>query len=368
MVIEDLRISELRNIESIRFQASDKVNWIYGGNGAGKTSILEAVFFLARGRSFRGKKSGALVRKGQQMFNLEGLVNTSQGRRTKIACAKDSRTIRFRQDGVLVRSRRELMDSLQVRMVGENAQQLLEGDPRIRRLFLDWNLFHVEQSYGTLLHKYQRVQAQRGCWLRNGCVGRPVWDELYVSLAEEIARFREELFTELAVHCENLRKAFSVFRSLSFRFRRGWGAGVSLASLLRSSRDMDQKRGFTFYGPGRADFFVESDGLTGIRSRGQTKLLVLLLHVAAQEIWNKRTGMESVWLVDDLWSEMDQRSQDCALELLSPIKEQMFLTSVCTDTALFRGYQSLPGAMFHVEQGSLLSSGTDISANRCDFG
>jgi DNA replication and repair protein RecF len=229
----------------------------------------------------------------------------------------------------------------------------LEGEPRIRRLFLDWNLFHVEPSYGPLLRAFRRVQAQRAAWLRSGGGVRAVWDGAYVDLAEKVSDRRSEVIRRLGDHSTAVLRDLPQLPPFRLRFYRGWPDAKPLAEALSSSLLADRQRGFSFYGPSRADFRIEFVDRAGMPSRGQAKLVVCVLQIAAQRMWDEAGGPRCIWLLDDLTSEIDRDGAKSVAPLFLGGGRQVFATSVQGDSVGADAVGARAGALFHVEHGAL---------------
>jgi DNA replication and repair protein RecF len=354
VILDRLSVSGLRNIESISISPDRRINWFSGSNGAGKTSLLEAIYLIARGRSFRGKKHGPLLGRGNQRLEISATVLFGNGskHRTVIGYRQTKESAQFFDSGRAVASAQDIRLRPQIRLIPENAQILLEGAPRLRRLFLDWNLFHVEHRYPRLLSEFRRVLTQRNAWLRSGANGPPVWDAPYCQLSCAVTSARQSLADHLERRLRATTKESNRFKGgLHLDFRRGWPIHRQLASVLTDSLEQDKSRGYTFYGPARADFHIRLDSHATLLSRGQTKLLVFHLQLGAQSFGDTENKENAIWLLDDLAAELDTSAVDEVLSALFDTQCQIFVTTL---EGSAHGIQSaaLPsGSVFHVEQG-----------------
>jgi DNA replication and repair protein RecF len=353
--LETLEISRLRNISRLFLQPDGRFNWITGGNGAGKTTLLEAIYLLARGRSFRGAKHGNIVQVGQPDARIAGRFNFGEGRFVRIDFSRNRSlsTGVTNTNGVVWTGAQERPP---VRVVGENAQRLLESGPEIRRLFLDWNLFHVEQSYGPALKRFRRILQQRNAWLKAGGAGCPVWDEPFLETSEEVtaarSRYVESLQQEMTKVCS---ESAGRVTPMAVRLDQGWPPRLPLADALRTFRAKDVERGYTFYGPSRADLVIDGMGVGRLGSRGQLKLAVCMVQIAADRLAKARGLPGSIWLLDDFPAELDSDAQRCLLRLFSRCKSQIFGTAIQFNHALLGGAEG-GGRVFHVERGQLAAS------------
>lgn len=344
MRLNSLQVLRLRGISDADLSLSEGINWIVGENGAGKTTLLEAVFLLGRGKSFRGSRYGGLVQRGRRDAQVYADVFVG-GRTRQIGVVKTSDGIHWWENGVCRASLGDLGLRLNVRVIGENAQRLVEGDPDLRRRFLDWNVFHVEPGYRETYARFRRILAQRNAWLRLGGTGSALWDSAYATVAEELTRRRRSFVSAMAEGIEEISAACGLGEQVSVELTPGWPKGERLMSCLERTRLADVERGYTWYGPGRADLVVRVDGCAAVGSRGQSKIAVAVLQIAAQRVWMQE-GIECVWLLDDLGAELSETGLRRVWSVITGSGAQVIATAL----------QRPPfgGAMFHVERGKVL--------------
>ena len=167
MSLAELRIENLRCIESAALEFSPELNLIAGENGAGKTSILEAIFLLGRGRSFRTRSTERLIRHHQPKLTVFGRTDDSPPKRAGVEVAADGGT-RARIDGANALSLLELTGVLPVQAIDPEIHKLVDQGPERRRRWLDWLVFHVEPTFGLHWARYNRALKQRNAALRAG--------------------------------------------------------------------------------------------------------------------------------------------------------------------------------------------------------
>lgn len=355
MRIKELVIKNLRAISDLRVEPGADVNFIIGANGAGKTTFLEGIFLLSRGRSFRGSRYGPLCKIGSNSARIAGRVETN-GVRHGLQLDLFGTKKRLQEDGRRIRRVRDLSNWIQVRMVTENPQKFLEDQPEARRLFMDWNLFHVEHGYAEKLADFNRVSLQRNAWLKSGAKGRPVWDDQFIDLAKYVTETRRKFAEWLSAEFLRLQTDYPDLPSIEVSFYRGWKHGAEIGDIMARSLHVDAQRGYTSCGPARADLRLKINGLTGLPSRGQTKIAVFCLQFAAQRIFDTRKIAPCIWLLDDIRSELDVVSYCQVMEVLINMPYQIFMTSLQDSTDVHKAMKNWRCKMFHVERGVLLAS------------
>jgi DNA replication and repair protein RecF len=351
-----LRVRNLRNLRSVDLdlrQESPRI-LLTGANGAGKTTLLEAVYLLARGRSFRGRKAGSLTTDGEHRTLIEGVFRESDSSsESMLVFERSSRGSLRRYNSVAMESRPPSESPLRVKLVGENPQALLEGEPILRRGLLDWNVFHVEHRLGQLRADLRRVLAQRNAALRQTGSGASFWDPTFVDLCDRITAKREAFVELWGAQFRSFAKGFSFLDGCDLLFERGWPQDTELTDILRRGRSAEVQRGQTLAGAHRADIRIGRDGAGFRLSRGQAKVTVCLLQLAAERV-HLGTGLApSLWLLDDIGAEIDRRSADCLRRLLGELGTQQLVARLSYETRDGFDGSVVADSMFHVEHGTL---------------
>jgi DNA replication and repair protein RecF len=311
MTLKRLSISQLRNIQSAELAPSDRVNLIFGQNGSGKTTILEAISILALGRSFRSHKHKALINHQAQAFTVFGRV-VSEGAEVPVGVMRrvDGETS-FKANGRVVGSTAELASYLPVQVINSDTFLLLEGSPKVRRQFMDWLVFHVEPGFFGAWKDAQRCLKHRNSLLRRDRIDRfelAPWDQELAAASEHIHQLRQRSISAFQTVFTGLLESFIAVEGIAISYQRGWDKERPYTEVLAESLERDQRQGFTHSGVHRADLKITVKGLPAaeVLSRGQQKLLVCALKIAQGVVFGQLTGRKCVYLVDDLPSELDQ--------------------------------------------------------------
>lgn len=352
MFIESLNLSHFRNFKEVAISPDRHINLITGSNGSGKTSLLEAIYLLGFGRSFRPGGFRQLINEHADQFTIFcRTANHSIGVRRNTS---GDQTLRLDNANATKMSEVARLVPVQL-LTPESVDILLEG-PSLRRQFLDWGVFHVEHSFYKNWVSYTQILKQRNSLLKQysaSATQDKYWLEQLAYYGELISVSRENYLKELSDYIQELAKSFLSNVTIEVRLKKGWDSTQSLFSALESHTEKDKKYGFTSVGPHKADIKILADGVDVKHrlSRGQLKTLVSALKLAQGKHFQSVKGESCVYLVDDLTSELDADNQRLLCQQLEKLNAQVFVTAI-TGKQLSDKFQKSP-KMFHVEHGAI---------------
>ncbi len=358
MSIVKLVVNNLRIIKHAQINPSEGINVLVGANATGKTSLLEAIDCLSRGRSFRSRNTSDLITHGQLQFTIAAVIKVEQGREVQLGLEKTTRSTRIHLQGKRLNSVAEIAETLPVQVIHSNSHDLIQGPPKQRRAFLDWGVFHVKPDFLVSWKRYYRALRQRNSLLRRG-------ENLKTSLFwnEELAESAERIDLERRAYLEVLHPEILKFtrlllkgRNITLEYHRGWSSNQDLGHILRHNLENDARKGFTAVGPHMADLKIKFEGRLAldIASRGQQKLLVAVLRMAQISLFNQLSRRPCILLIDDLPSELDESNRNRFLEGLENLKIQVFFTSITYDDLENYAWQEMK--VFHVKHGTIRES------------
>ncbi len=363
MAISQLQITGIRNLQPVTLLASARINILYGDNGSGKTSVLEAIHLLAMARSFRSTRLQPMIQYEQNSCTVFAQIEHSDGSQSNLGISRDRQSeLRIRIDGQNARSAAQLAQLLPLQLINPDSFRLLEGSPKLRRQFLDWGVFHVEHQFISAWQRLQTSLRQRNSCLRHGIMDSSViaaWDRELCIASDEIDQLRRAYIVKLKpVFEETLAKLLDL-PDLTLSYFRGWDKTSELQAVLDKNLERDRALGYTQAGPQRADLRVRvgKNNAVDILSRGQQKLVICALRIAQGYLLSQARRNECIYLVDDLPSELDQQHRLALCQLLDELDCQVFIT--CVDKQLMNsGWRTdTPVSLFHVEQGQITPSG-----------
>ena len=353
MRVKHLNINNLRNIVSTQIDPDPCLNCFIGDNGAGKTSILESMAVLSKGRSFRAGQIASLIGPESTYFQVVATVESQSGESHQLGMERGADYWKARHNGEDVSQLSQLTQLLPHVLLEPSSHTLVSGPPDGRRKYLDWGVFHVEHGFLMLWRRYNRVLKQRNAALRqsNTMVVESL-DPQFVSLGEQLHQAREGHTARLN---EILQQKLSMFdktlEGISLGYRKGW-AGDSLYEAVQHAYPRDAERGSTGPGPHKADLHLSLHGTPAKErlSRGEQKAMTAAMMIAqAQLICD--TGEKPILMLDDLASEFDEEHVSRVLEAGIALGVQIWITG----TELIPAISALESSytVFHVEHGGV---------------
>ncbi|MDO5055402.1 DNA replication/repair protein RecF [Pasteurella oralis] len=356
MAISRLLIENFRNLTAVDLELDHGFNFLVGNNGSGKTSLLEAIFYLGHGRSFKSAVSNRIISYEQPHFTLHakiqerqhqwsvGLQKTRQGNSIVKINGEDGNKIS------------DLAHLLPMQLITPEGLTLLNGGPSYRRAFLDWGLFHHHNHFHLAWVNLNRLLKQRNAALQQ-VTSYPqlaIWDIELVKLAAQVSEWRAEYAEALRPEIEKTCQLFLPELEIGVSFHQGWEKERDYAELLAQSFERDRAIGYTVSGPQKADFRFKVNSLPveDVLSRGQLKLLMCALRLAQGEHLMNQKQRHCLFLIDDFASELDEYKRALLAERLKKSGSQVFVTAI-TESQL-KQMQPEQHCTFRVEDGCIL--------------
>jgi DNA replication and repair protein RecF len=350
MTLQRVQVSDFRCLHSAELEFDPKFTLISGPNASGKTSLLESIYVLGRGRSFRTRRLDNLIRLGANRFVIYGEAGAE--RRTGLGIEGSALGMRAKMGGDRVASLAELAAVLPVQIIDPEVHRLIEEGPSRRRRFLDWGVFHVEHSFVEKWQQYQLVLRQRNAALkaRQPAAVVSAWDIDLVRLGASIHEARALYVAQLAPVASDIAKRLLGLQ-LSMSYRSGWSRDLSLDEALRASWIHDQDAGVTQVGPQRAEITFRLDGapVKDRISRGQQKLLASSLLMAQLSLFPNDAQIRPTLLLDDPAAELDGERLLGLIGEVTMQSVQLVVTSLSTNFDAF----GMPGRRYVISAGAV---------------
>lgn len=355
MAISRLIVQDFRNLNAVDLEFDSGFNFLVGNNGSGKTSLLEALFYLAHGRSFKSSVATRIISYEKPFFTLHGKVQESQHQWSVGLQKPRQGNSLMKINGEEATKLADLAHLLPMQVITPEGLTLLNGGPSYKRAFLDWGLFHHQSTFYTIWAKLNRVLKQRNAALQQvrHYAQLEGWDKELVKLAYQVSQWRQNYSEELKVAIEESCHLFLPEIEITMSFHQGWDSSIEFGDLLKQNFERDQRLGYTFSGPQKADFRFRANGLPveDVLSRGQLKLLMCALRLAQGEHLMQQKQRHCIFLIDDFASELDQYKRALLAERLQKSQSQVFVTAI--DDNQLKQMQPQQHRLFRVEKGCI---------------
>lgn len=330
MQLTKLYLQDFRAFTQQTWEFAPTVTVLVAANGVGKTTILEAIYLLSTGKSFRAEKTLEMVRFDQEIARVYGLID--DGTRLGITLTKGLVNGRKTQSklftlGEAKKRQRDFVGQLLAASFRPEDLRLIEGSPSRRRDYLDQPLSAVSEVYREALQHYQATLLRRNKLLaaiREGeatAASLPYWDENLLTFGEIINKQREK-------YIDFINEKVKFWLNFTLVYDHSQVTRVR----LQKYQTAEMAVGHSLIGPHRDDFDIlfdfgdgEPKSLLAYGSRGQQRMAVLWLKLAELQFLQEKTSQQPILLLDDILSELDEEMQTLVSELMT--KQQTIVTT-----------------------------------------
>ncbi|MFK8012256.1 MAG: DNA replication/repair protein RecF [Marinicellaceae bacterium] len=337
MYIKKLKIHDLRNITNTEFEFSKKINIFHGSNGSGKTSILEAIYFLSSGKSFRKGNFKNLINFNAssctvflECFNTQ--INDINSHTIAINKKKNGQW-KGQHNGNKINSQSVITNLLPVVAIDPEVYRLVDFGPLYRRNFLDWLVFHVKHDYLLLWKKVNKCVKQLNTLYKNKAPSAEInlWEKTFINFSHELNSIREHFFYKIKPNILKLSLHMQKeINDLNLEFKKGWSINLSLEQQLEEDRLNNLKYGQLQHGPHKMDIkiFTGKHPASQTLSRGQKKILSITFYMAYIDLLLNESTKKPILCLDDFDAEIDKKKLSKAALFFKEKDTQIFITSV----------------------------------------
>ncbi|TYK65803.1 DNA replication/repair protein RecF [Colwellia echini] len=368
MSVAKLTTYNFRNLSSVAIDLHPSLNFIIGDNGSGKSSLLEAIFFLGHGKSFRTSKVENLAT--YEMDNFVVSIKDINDLQLGLSKNLKSGVTLIKINGERHARLSELAKNIAVQIVTPESFKLFFGGPKERRRFVELGMFHVKHDFSNQGREFNRVLKQRNACIRNHLDRSTFdyWTELFCLLSEEVAQVRaqyiEDLISELPFWLAILLP--NIADKVTVQYLQGWPQKKTLKAALLDSYEREQAFGYSIYGAHRFDvkFLIAKHDLESQLSRGQQKLFLLALTFAQAKLIGRVNRVKPILLIDDIGAELDINSRTSLSDAITKLDCQVIITAI--EKGVLQPFlnndnfikekcdENIKYHMFHVKHGGIL--------------
>lgn len=374
MRITQLELSHFRNIQAERFTPGPGINFLIGDNAQGKTSLLEAIYVLARGHSFRSPKVSDVISYGETESVVRAVIARDRGQKeVGVEITPRSRTF-------VVNGKRQplgrYLGQLVVFLSSLERMEIIRGEPEHRRRFLDEGIVTIDPTYATTLDRYHRILKNKNRLLKMASDSDEphrytdqieVWNEQLVEVGTIVHEKRLRYVQEMNHVLEG--RLFGV-EQITLRYVSSLEAHGDVrshyrelfAERLRVRQQAEVAVGYALVGPHRDDLEIQFNGrdLRHYGSLGQQRSALIILDLAQMSVYNRAFDESAIFLIDDVDAELDHRRIERLLDRLDG-QGQSFIT---TSKRELVGPPSARRRVFLLEAGHLQPEGASLTPSQ----
>ena len=339
MEINSINMVSFRNHENTNMSFGSGITIIWGENGSGKTSILEAIHTLCFGISFRTYNKKELIKEGSNNFLLEGFFKNQKGVKNTVFHSQDTKgNKKIKVNNKEIKKRKELLGLNNVVVFSPEEESITKGGPNNRRRFFNKVFSIVSKNYLEDLLNYNSILQQRNAVLKNDSKKDinsqiKIWNEPFSEKAEKIWKHRKKLFFEFSEVFKETVKNLDLGVECEISYNQKEIKKGDFLKNLKKRKEADFALGFSTLGPHRDDFLFKW-GSRAIRKRGsqgEHKMYLALLKIAELLYISKKTKKPPVFLIDDIFANLDI---DRSKRLLRFVERLQFQEKTKTQTII----------------------------------
>ncbi len=364
MWLEKIRFEGIRNLKDGEIVFSPYANYLFGANGAGKTSILEAIHYLAVARSFRTYRDSEILKFNAEYFKISGIARFGSQDSQFDPSASLSAEIRFSIQGKEAYRENQKQDKLSsylgwlpVVTILLSDIDLVAGSPHIRRNFLDLAISKVNKTYLQYLIEYRRILVQRNKLLqeKSSAMHYEVWEIALAKYSDLILKVRDQVVPQLLASAQKFLAVFLPNREIKFDYQttipNQTNRQERIQEMLLANRVKEQELGYTTIGPHRDDIVIKESNLAvkKFASEGEMRLTALALKMAEAEFL-KHNYYTPIFLLDEVASELDYNNTQKLLNLIAQQGQFFYASAKALKDKIDLGRK---GKIFYVENGEI---------------
>ncbi len=325
MTLERINYQGFRNLADAELQFAEDFNFIIGENGAGKTNLLEAIFYVGLASSFRAHEEKNLIRSDSLYLRVNAVAD---GREAIVYLDKRQKKLMIQDNEVHRLS--DFIGWLGVTLLSIEDIWIVRGSPAKRRAFLDWAIAKVSPKYCTYLTEYHNIVRQRNKALQTACENGDTG--LFEILDEQLIKTGNEIYQTREVHLPELKESVAQIgadlglKKLNFQYQSTCPNMRLSQPTLSAAHQKEVLWGHTIVGPHRDDllFSINGHSLKHYASEGEERAAAVSLKLAESELVYNKTGQRPILLLDEVAAEFDSVKKE---SLLSSLKGQVFYAS-----------------------------------------
>lgn len=328
MIIKSINLTNFRNHTSYHLECKDDTTLILGENGSGKTSVLEAIYILTRGKSFRATDPD-IIKRGTEYYRIE--ISYNNGEKTIATYDKKNKTFLVADKKARRLPKKHRYPTV---LFLPSDLNLISGSPSRHREYFDRIFSNFDEEYSTCLSRYEKALKQRNELLKDENINETdlfSWNLLLAKYGTKLYQYRRSLTEEINKNFNNIYHSIAENNDTVELFYKSEAENINESKYLKTLEENFKKDlilGHTSFGVHKDDFIFIFNGCEadGSASRGETRSIVLALKFIEAKIIYSKLNQKPIVLLDDVFSELDEIRRKC---LIKNFKDhQVIITSV----------------------------------------
>ena len=334
MSFSKISIKRFRCFEELSLDLSPGVNFFYGANGSGKTSILESIFIFSSGKSFKSSNISSLINFNYDNFALKAF-DSERGYIAEIK--KDINKPIYVQLNNSKITTSKLIREFPCSPIHNNTFSFADASPDFRRKLLDRSIFIADDTFSSSWFSFYRSLKQRNSLLKKGAKTQiSAWNDAFIKEGNALSTLRTNFFKLTLLEFNNFltllkpSNVFNFFNDINISFFNGWDHNSNLQDVLERNLEADLNRKTTTKGPHKADikFLINNIDARQLLSRGEQKFFSILWSCSQHEVLKKHYELSPTLIIDDIKSELDDRVFDLFIDLLKHNDNQVIFSCI----------------------------------------
>jgi len=332
MYIKKLKLHDFRNYKSLNVTLTKGINIIYGENAQGKTNLLESIYVLGLTKSHRSFIDNNLINNSGKYLTIEGIVNTNKiDNKLNIYIDNKTKVLKFNNNTIKKIS--DYISLMNIIIFYPDDLELIKGSPQIRRKYINLELSQLYSNYFILINEYNKILKFRNEYLKK--INKKISKDItYIEILTGylidksimIYKMRDKFIKKVNEYCGDIYKDIMDLEGFSINYKTNIEIDLKDSNIknylkeeYNKKLDYDIKLCSTSIGPHKDDieFFLGDKNLKFYGSQGQQRIAVLALKLAEIEIFKKYKETTPILLLDDIFSELDDKKKNNLLKYIS---------------------------------------------------
>lgn len=353
MYIKEIVLSNVRNLKNCKIEFDEKFNVLYGDNAQGKTSLIEAIYYVSTGKSFRTRKILEQICDTKKEMTIFSKTNVGT---FSVQLSKEKKSFYISKNKVKYK---EYIGKTLVISFSPEDISLIMDTPENRRRFFNYEISQISPKYLILLIEFQKVLKVRNKLIKENKMGTEIfkiYTKKFVEISKKLSDYRKKYVEELNEYINKKYKEIFDNKNLELNYEKSCNY-EELEKILESKKEKEKSLGFTLYGPHKDEysFILNKKKVKSFASQGEKKSVIFSLKLAQIEYIIEKTKENPLVLLDDISAYFDEIRKDNLIYYLSHKNIQCFFT--------ITNKLNIQAKFFYVKDGEISEDKKDISDN-----